>query len=143
MPAKTILFALLALPAVALAGFKVPSKVYELSDLEKAKAEAAAKGKPISVLYSDKDSTCGLCSAASETMIKELGTKTVMVYTSSINSLPQPVIKALSPGKYIPKIAVFDAKLESSLGLVTYEAVSDDPRKAFRDVEKAIREYKK
>lgn len=143
MHAKTFLVVLLAVPALAISGFKVPSKIYQVSELEKAKIEAAAKGKPISFLYSDKDSTCPLCSSASEVMIKELSNKTVMVYARTTSDLPPQVIKALEPGRFIPKVAILDPTLETSLGTVTYESVSEDPDKAFRAVEKAIREYGK
>lgn len=126
----------------AFAGFKVPSKVYQIAELEKAKAEAIEKGKPLAILYSDAESTCPLCSDASTTMMKELGSKTVMVYIKTRDGLPRLVIDTLTPGKYIPKIAVFDSKLEKPLGMVTYEAVKEDSRSAFRNVEKAIRDYK-
>ena len=144
MKKRYSLFALLiATPSMALAGLKLPSRIYVEADLEKAKTEAASKGKPLAILYTDKDSTCPLCNNASATMIKELGSKTIMVYAPDINSLPKPVKEALSAGKYIPKIAVFDDKLENTLGTVTYEAVKENARTAFRSVDKAIREYKK
>ncbi|MDZ4403799.1 hypothetical protein [Prosthecobacter sp.] len=143
MNSKRLLILVLSIPAVALAGFKLPSKIFEVGDLEKAQVEAAAKGKPIAFLFSNKDSTCPLCSDASSTMIRELGSKTVMVYVRNVTGLPQSVIKALTPGQYIPKIAVLDDRLETTLGTVTYEAVKSDSRAAFREVEKAIRDYKK
>lgn len=144
MKIRSLLSALLVVaPALAVAGLNLPSKVFEESELEKAKIEAATKGKPLAILYTDKDSTCPLCNAAAGTMIKELGQKTVMVYVRKLNELPSGVIKTLTPGKYIPKIAVFDDKLEKSLGMVTYESVREDSRKAFRDVERAIKAYKK
>ena len=128
---------------LALAGFKVPAKVFDVAEVEKAKAEAQKSGKPIAILYSNKDSTCPLCCNASETMIRELGNKTVMVYARHISSLPQSAQNALREGQYIPKVAVLNGTLEQSLGTVTYESIKADPRKAFREVEKAIREYKK
>ena len=143
MKTKILIPILIALPTLALAGFKLPGKVFELADLEKAKTEAVQKGKPISILYSDKDSTCSLCSAASETIIRELASKTIMVYVRDIATLPAPAQAALQEGKYIPKVAVLNAALDHSLGLVTYEAIQADPRKAFRAVETAIRGYKK
>lgn len=138
-----LLAAFMATPALALAGLKLPSKVYEVADMEKAKAEAASKGKPLSILYTDKDSTCPLCNAAAGTMIKELGMKTVIVYARDINGLPDNVRSAMNIGKYIPRIGVFDDKMEKALGTVTYESVKEDPRKAFREVDRAIKDYKK
>lgn len=139
-----IIFALLfAAPSMVLAGLKLPSKIYEEADLEKAKTEAATKGKPLSILYTNKDSTCPLCNNASAVMIKELGSKTIMVYVRDINGLPENVKAALREGKYIPKIAVFDEKMEKALGTVTYESVKADSRKAFREVDRAIKDYKK
>jgi hypothetical protein len=143
MKLHTAAFAFFLLPSFALADFKLPAKVFSLEELDKAKAEAASKKKPIAILLSDKDSTCPLCSNASQTMIKELGQKTVMVYVRDYKGLPPAAVEALTPGKYIPKVAVLDEKLEASLGMVTYESVKEDSRTAFRDVEKAIREYKK
>lgn len=143
MNTKTLIPLLIALPTLALAGFKLPGKVFEIAELEKAKTEAVQKGKPISILYSDKDSTCPLCSDASETIIRELGSKTVMVYVRDLGKLPQPAQEALRAGKFIPKVAVLNASLDQSLGSVTYEAIKADPRKAFREVETAIRGYKK
>jgi hypothetical protein len=144
MKSRHLLFALLiAAPSVALAGLKLPSKIYQEADLEKAKAEAVTKNKPLSILYTDKDSTCPLCNSASNTMIKELGNKTIMVYVRDINGLPESVKNALREGKYIPKIAVFDDKMEKALGTVTYESVKEDSRKAFREVDRAIKDYKK
>jgi len=132
---------LIVLPAFA--GIKLPSKVFEVKDLEKAKAEAVAKGKPISVLYTDKDSTCPLCNNAAEKMIKELGSKTVMGYEPQLGQLPRNVWGAFNEGRFIPKVAVFDSSMERHLGLVTYEAVKEDDRDAFRNVERAIRDYSK
>ena len=143
MKTTALFLALLALPALALAGFRLPAKVFAISDLEKAKAEAQLKKKPIAVLYSDKDSTCPLCSDASETILRELGSKTVMVYVNTKDGLPKSVSDALNVGKFIPKVAVLDASLENALGTVTYESIKEDPRQAFRDIEKAIRAYGK
>ncbi len=143
MKTKLALVVLLATSTLALAGFKLPSKIFEGSEIDKAKAEAEAKKKPIAILYSDKDSTCPLCNAASETIIRELGAKTVMIYVNNQAALPPSAIAALAAGKFIPKVAVMDAKLETPLGTVTYESIKEDPRKAFREVEKAIRAYGK
>ena len=137
----TALF-LAALIPFASAGIRLPSKIHEIADLEKAKTEAQQKGRPIAILLTDKDSTCPLCAAATEDIIKELGNKTVMVYARSSAGLPEAATSALSAGQYIPKVAVLDAAMTASLGSVTYEAIKEDPRKAFREVKKAIADYK-
>ncbi len=143
MNIKVILVLLLTSSSFALGGFKLPPKVFEIGQIDKAKAEAEAKKKPIAILYSNKDSTCPLCSDASEAIIRELGSKTVMIYVTEKAALPASAVSALSAGKYIPKVAVLDGKLENVLGTVTYESIKEDPRKAFREVEKAIRSYGK
>lgn len=125
------------------ADFKLPGKIYKESELAQAREAATKEGKPLSILYSDTETTCPLCSNASLTIIRELSSKTVMVYLSDINKVPTVIQTALKPGEYIPKVAVFDAGLTQSLGMVTYEAIKEDSRKAFRDVERAVREYKK
>ena len=143
MNIKAILGVLLASSTLAFGGFKVAAKVFEIGQIDNAKAEAEAKKKPIAILDSDKDSTCPLCSGASEAILRELGSKTVMIYVRDKSALPASAVSALSVGRYIPKVAVLDGKLESVLGTVTYESIKEDPRKAFHELEKAIRGYGK
>jgi hypothetical protein len=138
---RLLLSVSLLLCAPAIAELKLPSKVYDVKEMEAAQAEAKAKGKPIAILYTDKASTCPLCNAAALTMVKELGNKTVMVYTSTTADIPQSTRASFSKGQYIPKVAVFDSTLERALGMVTYEAVSEDERDAFREIERSIRAY--
>lgn len=52
----TLLAFLVAL-APAWAGFSVPKTVHRIGDLDKAKAEAKAQNKPITILYSDEGTT--------------------------------------------------------------------------------------
>ena len=47
----------LALVGNVLAGFKLPSGVYEFGELDEAKAKAAEKGKSIAFLWSNTAST--------------------------------------------------------------------------------------
>jgi len=126
------------------AGIRIPSTVFEICELEEAREKAKKFGKPISFLYTDADSDCGLCNSAANTILRELKTTTVMVYMRDKRECPRKVAKALTQrGKYIPKVVVFDPDLTQELGLVTYEEIDEDARNAFRSVKKAISEYKK
>jgi hypothetical protein len=126
------------------AELELPRGTREAADLAAAQAEARKEGKPVAILYTDKDSTCPLCNGAATTMIEEIERSTVLVYARTKEGLPDQVGEALSrEGKYIPKLVVYDAELQEELGLVIYERVKEDPRNAFDDLKKALREYKK
>ncbi len=130
----------------AWAGFKLPSAMFELAELETAQAEAREKRKPIAVVYTDHTTTCGLCTSASKTIIDELDSRCIMVYMpSSLKQWPDFVkkAKAFKRGKYIPKVAVFDVELKTMLGEVVYEDIKKDGDDAFDDVLKTIRNYSK
>ncbi|MDT8389663.1 MAG: hypothetical protein RRC34_04040 [Lentisphaeria bacterium] len=128
----------------ALAGINLPRDTFETSELDKAKAEARAKNRPIAFLYTDKNSTCPLCDGVGRTMIDELGRGTVLVYVPKMGDVPENVAATLaSRGKFIPKVAIFDPDVEKSIGLVTYEDVKEKGSGAFKDLKKAMREAKK
>lgn len=130
--------------ATCYGGIKLPRGTYAIDELDAAKQQAAEDGEPIAFLYTNKDSTCGLCNRAATMIIDELKSSTVLVYTDSKQQSPGIVSKALSErGKYIPKVAVFDSSIEEQLGLVIYEEIKQDGDDAFDDLKKRIRAYKK
>jgi hypothetical protein len=136
--------AVLLVQGTVQAGFKMPSAVFELSELEAAQKKAREKRKPIAVIFTDHTSSCGLCSSASKTIIDELDSKTIMVYLpSKLKKHPDFAKKAFKRGKYIPKVAVFDVELTKILGEVVYEDIKKDGDDAFDDVLKIIRNYRK
>jgi hypothetical protein len=132
---------LLTLCLVSQAGLRLGSGVYEISELTEAQAEASKEGKPVTFLLTKKDSTCPLCNNAGKEILDQLDRDTVVVYLEDARKAPKKVGAALkSGGKYIPKAAVFTPDLAKSLGLVTYESIDKEGRKAFDDVEDAIKE---
>ncbi len=139
-----VLSTLLITPC-AFAGFAVPKAVKEASELDKAKEEAKTANKPVTIIVSDKDTTCPICSTASSTAIKELKSKTVMVYVKSgeTASLPDDVRTALNSaqGKYLPRVVIMDSSLSNVIASFSY---NDDAsfKKSIREAEKNMRPAK-
>ncbi len=106
--------------------FKLPNSVYRMNELEKAKLEAKTKGKPITIVYTDESSSCGLCAGASLKVADELKSKSVVIYVNAHTEaamLPAKVLGVLrSPeaGQFIPKTVVMDANLENVVAIVPY-----------------------
>ena len=121
-------FAFLCLAGAALAtdGFRLPGTVFRMDELDQAQLRAREKGKPIAFLYSDEQTTCGLCARASLRTIDELKMKCVLVYVDARRNLvgyPPAVVQALHApegGQTIPKTVVLDAALERVLVYVPY-----------------------
>ena len=69
-----------------------------------------------------------------------------MVYSRGLSNLPeraQKLARGQDTGRFIPYVIVTDAALTTLMGLVRYEEVQENATRAFRDVDKAIKEYRK
>jgi len=125
---RNCLLLLLTYPIVvssADAGFAVPSYVYRADQLSSAEAQAAADNKPITILYSDKNTDCGLASAASSDIIRELKNLSIIVYVEHDDweTLPSIVTEAISSdeaGRYIPRTVVFNSDLSEIICFIPY-----------------------
>ena len=107
------------------AGFDIGRDTFRATELEQAKAKAAAENRLITVVYSDAKTNCGLCSYASSAAIDDLGKDTILVYAErkTWTRLPIQVQRALNApeaGRYIPKTVIFDATLEKKMATVPY-----------------------
>lgn len=131
---KTILLMIILLSwpfTVALAGFEVPKHVYRMSDLDKALADARERNLPVTFVYSREDTSCGLCTHASTTVMDELRKRSVIIYAHSNNdwgTIPGIVQKALvSPeaGKFIPKTVVVKPDLSEIVAYIPYAQGKD------------------
>lgn len=124
--ALVIYISLLLIATGGQAQFKMPKKVYRIDELEKAKADAESKGKPITVIYTDETSSCGLCAAASLGAADKLNSKTIILYASARADGPrlpyaiQQALRSPEAGGYIPKTVIADATLTHVLAYVPY-----------------------
>lgn len=136
--------ALLVLTACsAFAEIKFPPNSFTIEELAEAQKSAEAKGRPIAFVYTNKNTTCGLCSGATETIIGNLKMSAVLVYVENKGSAPSKVAAALEErGKYIPKVVVFDATLANNLGLVTYEEIKAEGERPLRKLKSDMRKAK-
>ncbi|QJE95365.1 hypothetical protein [Luteolibacter luteus] len=141
------LLALLGLSVSAHAEQEFPRGTFQLKDLDKAKAEAAAAKKPLAFIYTDKNTTCPLCQGAADEFLDATKSKAVIVYVDSPSTptiwptLPDAVKKGLEAGKFIPKIAVTDASAEKLITSLNYDAYKQD-NKTVRDLKKALKPEK-
>lgn len=131
--------------AFASAETSFPRGSFAFADIEKAKAAASAGKKELAFIYTDKDTTCGLCQGAAAAFIDAVKSKAVIVHVDSKDwkdvwaKLPEAVRQGFTPGKMIPKIAVTDAAASKLTTSLTYEAYKEDDRKSIRELKKAMK----
>jgi hypothetical protein len=118
----------LMLNTVAIASFTLPSNVYRADELQTAVNNANDKGIPIVFLYSDENTTCGLCTSASQDVMDEFKDSAIIIYYSSKNdndwdkmpSIIKRAIVSTQAGKYIPKTIITDSVAKNVRVIVPY-----------------------
>ena len=144
MKTLLILTSLLLAP-LAVAEIKFPRGSFDLAEIAQAKEQAVSSKKHIAYVYTDKDTNCGLCIAATEDYLKAVRSSAVIVYLNSKetkdfwSTLPANLREALTPGKFIPKMVVTSEDGETVLGSVGYEVYSADKRGSIRELQKKLR----
>lgn len=128
---------------MVLAGFEMPKSVYRINELEAAKAEAKAKNKPLTFIYTMDRSSCGLLQAASLGAADRLKAKSIIIYANSpedFGLLPpvvQTALKSEAAGKYIPKTIVVDTDMNNALAIIPY-ASGAEFENSLKDARSAI-----
>ncbi len=129
-------------------GVKIPKYVHSVKDIDKAQLEAKGKGKFLAFVYSDPNSTWGLCNTATEIALKKLRSVASVVFINSQkdswSSLPKIVQFGLThkdAGKYLPKTTITDAGLEYHVLSVRYESWKEES-KTMRHIKKQLKESK-
>jgi hypothetical protein len=131
-------------PLTALARFNMPPKSYTSAQMAEAAETARRERKPIAFLVTDLNTDCPLAEDASKEIIKRMRGDTVLVYCPVTQGLPEGVKKVIRGqimGRYYPYVVVTDPEMTRLLGFVRYEDIDASASKAFRDVEKAIKEF--
>lgn len=134
-----------AFAVTARAGFNLPPKSFKIEEWVKAMETANKEGKPLAFFVSDTETKCPKRTDASKEIIKRLRSDTVLVYSDNYSKLPEEVRK-LAQGKDLgsfPYVIVTDYNLTRLLGVVRYEEIDRNTTRAFRDLEEAIKEYRK
>ena len=124
----------------------LPSGCYALDEIKEAQEKAIQRKQPIMFLLTDEDTDAGGTAGVSNTMIKKLKSKAVIIYVpNKSGTLPKKVADSLNKrGKYLPKAAIFDIEIENEIALLICEDVfKKKSSTAFKDVKKAIHEYRK
>lgn len=124
-----VLMVLLVLTFSALlasAAFDIPSHVYRIDQLQKAKEKAKADNKQIVFLYSKENTDCPLTSRASNSIMQRFKHSAVIVYICKEGwaKVPLIVMEAInSPeaGRFIPITVVVDSGITGVVSIIPYE----------------------
>jgi len=125
------------------AGFEIDKNIYRMDQLEEAKAEAVEDNKPVTFVYTDAKTTCGLCTSSSLCSINELKGKSVLVYVDSKTDwsitprIVQDAIKDPKMGKYIPKVVIATPEVDSVIASIPY-SLGSEQSKHLKDAKRAI-----
>jgi len=127
-------------------GIKIPKHVFNITELEEAQQEAKEKSKVLAFVYSDPESTWGLCNVACEKAFKKLRSVASIVFIDSQKSdwagLPKAVKTGLShadAGKFIPKVTFTDIDAQKHILSVRYESWNEES-KLVREIKKTLKE---
>lgn len=143
IPSSFLALLLLALPAFG--GLRVPSSVYDFTEIDEASSKARREKKGLAFVYSDRDTTCSLCINATKEALKRLRRHSVVVYLdqeedgkSKVNPLLRAGFRSDYIGdNYMPKVLVSSPEMDEIWGTLSYKKMND--RSNFRDLEKQIK----
>jgi len=125
------------------ASFNIPSHVFTMSQLKTAQKVAKNNKKPIAFILSDKNTDCGLATAASKDIFNGLKNHSIIVYVQSgkdWDKLPAIVKSGMSSsesGKYIPKTIVVNSSLKNIICILPY-AKTKQRRKLIKQAQSVI-----
>ncbi|MCH8541222.1 MAG: hypothetical protein LAT58_10700 [Opitutales bacterium] len=119
---------------MAIASIQIPRQVYRVADFEEATARAERLDRPIALVLSNENTSCGLVVHATETAFRSLGNYTVVVFlqlndAERAQKIPPNVFQAFQAkeaGRIIPKVVIASSDLRSVLGIVSYEDMKDN-----------------
>lgn len=120
-----LLLFILSAPSSLLAKFSIPGYVYSVGQLSSARIVAESSNKPIAFVMSDKNTDCGLATAASKDLFQGLQNHSVVVYAEHKDwqSLPDVVkggLNSAESGKFIPKTVVVDPRCKNIICIIPY-----------------------
>jgi len=122
-----LLFLGLLVGGRAQAGFNLPKYVFHAAQLEEAKKKAADEKSVLVFLYSDTDTTCPLCSDASNDILYSFNNEpAVIVYAGHedwklLPPLLQQALNAPEAGKFIPITVITDCQVRKVITHIPYE----------------------
>lgn len=116
---------LLFILTAAHAGFTLPYYVYRIDELEQAQEEAKVNDSAIAIVYTDKNTNCGLATAASLDVIQGLRDDSIIVYANrdswaKIPTIVKRAINSPQAGRYIPKTVIVDSEIERVICIIPY-----------------------
>ena len=140
-------FLCVAITSTAPGEIKMGKSVFRMSQIDAAKEEAKSKNEAITFLYTDENTKCGLCEAASMDVINGMKAKSTIVYVNSNNETPllpplvQDALRKPEAGQFIPKTVVVDPDITQVIAIVPYDseqARKSSITKAKKQISKAL-----
>jgi len=116
----------LLISSLAQAAFNLPKYVYHIAQLKEAQQKAADEQRVLVFLYSDKATTCPLCSDASNDILYSFNNEAVIVYAEYkdwdlLPALVKEAIRKPEAGTYIPITIVTDCQAREVISYIPYE----------------------
>lgn len=127
-------------------GFKMPSKSFTINQLDQALEEARTEGKIMTFMVSDTETKSPTCTDASKKIIQKMKGDSVLIYLSDHKALPAAVLSLIegkAVGGGIPYAIVTDAEMKTLMGIVTCEEINHNASRAFRELDKVVKENQK
>lgn len=125
-----LLLLILTTSSLSYASFSVPGFVYTVKQLSNAQNFAKNSNKPITFIYSDKNTDYGLATAASKDIFQNLKNISVIVYVerNDWNNLPDIVkngMNSAESGGFIPKTVIVNSSLNQIICIIPYAATKE------------------
>ena len=121
-----VVVSLMFLPIAAQAAFNLPKYVYHIAQLKEAQQKAVDEKRVLVFLYSDKATTCPLCTDASNDILYSFDKEAVIVYAEHkdwglLPPLVQNALRAPEAGEFIPITIVTDCQAKEVISYIPYE----------------------
>ncbi len=124
---------------------------YLIDELAQARRQAREEGKPLTFVYTDPETSCGLARGMLAEVRRNLGGRSVLVFADARDSedrdkLPRLVRSAFQrpeSGRFIPKTVVVDGAISRVLAHVPYSRAAVARTQALENAQTVIREYRR
>ncbi len=121
--------------------------VMRMNELEQAQQEARSKGKAMTFLYTEENSTCPLCEKANWEVVNGMKARTVVVYMANgkeftlAPAIVQQGLLSDRAGKYIPQTVVVDPEYKEIIAIIPYDTSAAEMKASVSRAKKSISKF--
>jgi len=140
-----VLLIIFSTSSFVFAKFSIPSYVYTVDQLDSARSIAENSETPIAFVYTNKNTDCGLATAASKDLFQGLKKYCMVVYAEQKDwgKLPRVVQRSIElpeSGQYIPKTIIVDSSCNKMICVIPY-AKPAQRQQLIKQAQKLISNY--